>query len=142
MKTVGEILTTGVQTLSTQNSAAEAAAIMRNSNVGALPVIDAEKEAITGILTDRDIVLRVVAEGRDPNSVTSGEIMTDGILTCNDDQTLEEAGQIMEEKQVRRLLVLNPENGQAVGIVSLGDIALNAKPSLAGEVIHEVSKAS
>jgi len=139
--TVKEIVSRRIESVTTDDTVAAAAAAMKEAEVGAIPVLDDQRRAV-GILTDRDIVLRVVAERADPDEVLIGEVMTPGVISCVGDQTLAEAARIMEEHQVRRLLVLEDGSNRAIGIISLGDIAVHARRALAGEAIREVSKPS
>jgi predicted transcriptional regulator len=92
------------------------------------------------MLTDRDIVIRAVADGRDPMTTTVAEAMTAQVVHCREDQDVREAARMMEQHQVRRLLVVDHE-GRMVGIVSLGDIALTTgDDQLAGETLERVSE--
>lgn len=116
-----------------------AAEVMRLLNVGAVPVIDGDKAV--GILTDRDIALRVVAEGKDASATKAGDIMSKDVITCSEIVDTIEAARTMTQKQVRRLLV-NDEQGKIVGIVSLGDLATSISTTAAGEVIRDVSQPS
>lgn len=118
---VSEIMTSHVECISPDESLRSAAEMMRRLDVGALPVC--HEDRIEGILTDRDIVIRAVAQGRDCNETHVSEILTAGIRFCFEDQDSSEAGQIMEEHQIRRLVVLNRDK-RMVGIVSLGDLAV------------------
>jgi CBS domain-containing protein len=92
---------------------------MKARDIGALPVTDSEK--IKGMLTDRDIVLRCVAEGRDPATTTAREAMTEEIKFVFDDEDVSRAAEAMSDRQIRRLVVLN-RNKRLVGLVSMGDI--------------------
>lgn len=118
----------------------EAARRMRRLNIGMLPVCDGER--LIGTITDRDIAIRAIAEGRDPNSTRVREIMTPQVIYCFEDQDIREAAQVMEEKQIRRLPVLD-RNKRLVGIVSLGDVAVRTRnDQLAGEILERVSEPS
>lgn len=116
----------------------EAAKKMKQWGTGFVPV--GEDDRLLGAVTDRDIVLRAVAQGRDIMSTTLGDILSEHIEYCFDDEALEEAAKHMEEKQIRRLVVLNREK-RMVGILSLGDIACKAKDNnLSGEILDFISK--
>jgi CBS domain-containing protein len=94
------------------------------------------------MVTDRDIVVRAVAEGRDPNTTKVADVMSPQVAYCFEDQRVEEAAQMMEARQIRRLPILDREK-QLVGIVSLGDIAIGTRDEqLAGQVLEEVSAPS
>lgn len=111
---------------------------MANLDVGFLPVIDAT-EAV-GIITDRDIVVRGVVPGRDPAKTTVGEIMTVGVEIMSEHATVEDAAHLMEEKQIRRVLVQS-DDGRLVGVVSLGDIAVHSgNKELSGEALEKISE--
>ncbi len=90
------------------------------------------------MLTDRDIAVKGVARGCDPQQTTAHDVMTPGIVWVYDDEDVKEAARLFETKQIRRLPVLNRDK-RMVGIVSLGDLAVNARKSLAGEALKEVS---
>jgi CBS domain-containing protein len=111
---------------------------MRQLDVGALPVC--ERDRLVGIVTDRDIVIRGVASGLTPDTSTIREVMTVGVEYCFGDQGLSEAVQLMEEQQIRRLLVLD-RNKRLAGIVSLGDIAVRGRDDLlSGEALEQISE--
>lgn len=132
-----DIMSTDVRCVKPDNSIVEAAGLMRELDVGAVPVCDQDR--LTGMLTDRDLALRAVADGKDPASTTVREVMSEGIIYIFEDQSVEAAAHLMEEKQVRRLPVLN-RNKRLVGIVSLGDIAVRSHPAFSGEALKEVSQ--
>jgi CBS domain-containing protein len=116
----------------------EAAKMMKSLDVGSLPVCDGNR--LLGMLTDRDITIRATAEGRDPTTTTVRETMTEKILYCYEDQDVREAAQIMEERQIRRLPILNRDK-RLVGIVSLGDLAVDSgQEQIAGEALTEISR--
>lgn len=117
----------------------EAAQLMAELDVGALPVCSHDR--LAGILTDRDIAVRAVAHGRDPRQTKVQDAMTGGIVFIYEDDDVEEAARLFELKRVRRLPVLNKEK-RMVGIVSLGDLAVNAGAGLGGEALKEVSEPS
>ncbi|MEW6296415.1 MAG: CBS domain-containing protein [Thermodesulfobacteriota bacterium] len=133
-----EIMTQGVDVISPDATLQEAAAKMKTLDVGPLPVCDGDR--LVGMLTDRDIAVRAVAEGRDPTTTPVREVMTPEVIYCFEDQSVEEAAKLMEEKQIRRLPILN-RNKWLVGIVSLGDLAVGTgDQQLAGEVLEQVSE--
>jgi len=138
-KHVRDIVSRQVETVTGNQTVAAAAAAMKEADVGAIPVMNDGHRAV-GMLTDRDIVLRVVADRLDPQEVAVEKVMTPGVISCVSDQTLTEAARIMEEHQVRRLLVLEEGSNRAMGIISFGEIAVHARRALAAETIKEVSK--
>jgi CBS domain-containing protein len=136
---IRDIMTTEVKLVHPDTRIAEAASVMKDFDIGALPVVD-DGEPV-GMVTDRDIAVRVVADGRDPKRTTVREALSQGIVHAYDDQSLEEAANLMQEHQVRRLPVLNRDK-KLVGMVSMGDMALRGGQETAARVIEEVSKPS
>lgn len=135
---LSHIMTGGIETIPPQATLAEAAKKMASQDIGSLPVCG-ERRRVVGIITDRDITVRAVARGMDPNHTRVEEVMTRDVLSCSSDADVEDACQLMEQRQVRRLLVTDG-NDTPVGIVSLGDIALCLRESQAGEVLKKVSE--
>ena len=113
-----------------------AAKMMRDEDVGLAPVVEGDRLVAT--LTDRDIAVRVVAEGRDPESTTVREVASSDVVTVNPDQGLDQALHLMAEHQVRRLPVVE-ENGRLVGVVAQADVAEHADPSETGRMVEEIS---
>jgi CBS domain-containing protein len=140
---IREIMTHGAEVIYIDDTAQEAAAKMRELDVGALPVCDGDK--IQGVVTDRDMAIRLVAEGYDPARTKVSDIMTPGVSYCFDDQSVEEAVTLMEAEQIRRLPIFNHEK-QLVGMLSLGDIALRTEGTededLADEALRDISEPS
>jgi CBS domain-containing protein len=134
---IREIMTPDAQCIGPDESLVDATALMRQLDVGVLPVCDAGE--VVGMLTDRDVAVRAVADGRDPNETAVREIMTRGNVHVFDDQEIDEALRVMEDYQIRRAPVMNRE-GRLVGIVSLGDIAVDASAALSGEALKRVSQ--
>jgi CBS domain-containing protein len=134
---VRHIMTAEPKTLSTSMSAADAAGMMANYDVGSIPVLD-EDGALAGIVTDRDIVIRVVANRSDPDEVRLGDVATKVTVEVTPDTEIAAANQVMAEHKVRRLPVT--KEGALVGIVSLGDIAVAlASKRTVGETLEDVS---
>jgi CBS domain-containing protein len=136
---LSSIMTGGIETIRPQATLAEAAKKMASQDIGSLPVCGAERRTVIGIITDRDITVRAVARGMDPNLTRVEEVMTKDVLSCSSDSEVEAACELMEKRQVRRLLVTGDDD-TPVGIVSLGDIALCLRESQAGEVLKKVSE--
>src|SRR5262245_10689540 len=135
--TLKDIMTPNPQCVSPEDSLRDAARKMRDLDVGPLPVC--ENDRLVGILTDRDIVVRAIAEGRDPQDSRVRDVMTRGIDYCFDDDEVAEAAWHMEAKQIRRLAVLD-HNKRLVGIVSLGDLAVKSPDEhLTAEALEQVS---
>lgn len=137
---VRDIMTPRVETISPREVVADAAAKMKNLDVGSLPVCDGNR--LLGMITDRDITVRATSSGVHPHDRRVEEVMTPDVIFCFDDQDVSEAAQIMEVKQVRRLPVLN-RNMELVGIVALGDVATRAPDdSFKGEALQGISEPS
>jgi len=133
-----EIMTHGAEVIAPEATLQEAAKKMQRLDVGPLPVCDGER--LIGMLTDRDITVRAVAEGCDPTTTTVREAMTPDVAYCFEDQEVHEAAQIMEQYQIRRLPILN-RNKRLVGLVSLGDLAVSPdNRRLASKVLEQVSE--
>jgi CBS domain-containing protein len=132
-----EIMTPGVEVVTPEATIQEAAEKMRHLDIGPLPVCDGDR--LVGLLTDRDITVRAVAEGRNPTTTQVRDVMTPEVVYGYDDQDSQDAARLMEQYQIRRLPVLNHDK-RLVGMVSLGDLAVHAGgQSLAGEVLEQVS---
>jgi CBS domain-containing protein len=131
------IMTPEVDLIDPETSVRAVAQKMRDDDVGAVPV--AENDRLVGMVTDRDIVLRAIAEGADVGSCTARQVMSPNILYCFDDQSPEEVLRYMSENQVRRLPVLNRAK-YLVGMVSLGDLAQHSPAEQAGEALRGISK--
>ena len=123
-RTVEEIMTTNTRTVNADDTVLEAAQVMRDSDIGDVVVV--EDGQVAGIVTDRDIVVRAVAEGRDADSTTVGDIATTGIEAIEPEATVDHALRTMREHDIRRLPVV--KNGRPVGIISLGDLAVEREP--------------
>lgn len=136
---VKELMTRNPEKIRASDPVKKAAEMMKHLNVGAVPVVDGDKAV--GILTDRDIAVRVVAEGKDTSATKAGDIMSSEVISCSEIVDAIEAAKTMIQKQVRRLVV-NDDQGRIVGIVSLGDLATSINTTAAGEVIREVSQPS
>jgi CBS domain-containing protein len=134
---IREVMTSNPRAIEPSTSVQEAAKLMRDQDVGPIPIV--ESGLVAGILTDRDIVLRVVAEGKDPSSTSAGEVASRDLVTVDPEQTLDEALRLMAKHQVRRLPVCE-EDGRLVGIVAQADVALQADDRSTGEVVEEISK--
>jgi CBS domain-containing protein len=123
-ETVQEIMTTNTRTVNADATVVDAARVMRDSDIG--DVIVTDDGQVTGILTDRDIVVRGVAEGRDAESTAVSEICTTGVQAIEPGASVDDALRTMREHDIRRLPVV--KNGRPVGIISLGDLAVEREP--------------
>lgn len=132
--TLRDVMTSDPTTLATSASVRDAARVMADQSIG--NVIVMQDDNVYGIVTDRDITVRAVAEGRDPQSTTVGDICTTNPQTLSPDDSVREAVQLMRDSAVRRIPVV--ENGRPVGIVALGDLAVERDPDSA---LSEISAA-
>jgi CBS domain-containing protein len=132
-----DIMTEEVEVIQPDTLIKDAAAMMRDLDVGVLPVTNGR--ALSGVLTDRDIVVRSTAEGNNPGDVRAGSIISEDVAWCYEDDEVETASNKMKKNKIRRLPIVNREN-ELVGIVSLGDLAVEADEDMAGETLEEVSK--
>ena len=120
---IAEIMTQDPEVVTSDSILTDAALKMRELDVGMLPI--GKDDRLVGMLTDRDITIRATAEGRDPTKTQVHEVMTQEVVYCFEDQDVLEAAKLMQEKQIRRLPILNQEK-RLVGIVSLGDVAVHS----------------
>ena len=137
-KSVREAMTEDPRSIGQSASVVEAAQLMREEDIGSLPITDEEK--LVGMLTDRDITTRVVAQAGDPNATSVGEVYSRDLISVEPDNDLEEALGLMARHQVRRLPVV--ENGKLVGIVAQADIALKESETKTGELVEAISARS
>jgi CBS domain-containing protein len=136
---VRHAMTEAPKTANSDMSAADAAALMKQFDVGAVPVVDQGK--LVGLVTDRDLVLRVLANRQDPQGVRLGDILTKTPATVTPDTQLSEARDLMAEHKIRRLPVVKGE--ELVGILSLGDVALaSASERAVGEALEDISESA
>jgi CBS domain-containing protein len=133
---VMDVMHSSVTWVAPSTPVSDVARKMRDEDIGAIPI--GENDRLVGMVTDRDIVCRVLADGLDVSRVTAGDIMSHGILYCRADEDVEDAIRIMEKNQVRRLPVIN-EKKRMVGMLSLGDISHKVPRSLSGEVVEAVA---
>ena len=138
MTTVADVMTPGVETTTSSEALRDAARTMREGDFGSMPVVDDGR--LVGILTDRDIVVRGVAEGLDPTVARVGDVASRTPVAVAPDQDLDEAMELMAEHRVRRLPVV--DDGRLVGVVSQADVALEAKEKKTGEVVQQISEPS
>ena len=135
---VSEVMTAQVATATPRTTVAEIARTMAEVESGAVPVTDDGE--VVGLITDRDIVLRVVAEGMGLDTPVA-EVMTEGVETCLEDDNVADATAKMGAKQIRRLVVLNAD-GKLAGILSLGDVAVDYGAKAVGKTLGEISENS
>jgi CBS domain-containing protein len=134
---IRDAMTSNPRGVDASTTIVDAARLMKSEDVGPLPVVEGGR--LVGMVTDRDIVLRVVAEGKDPQSSTVGEIASRDLVTIDPQQDLDEALRLMAQHQVRRLPVVE-EDGRLVGILAQADIARQGKDEQTGQVVQEISE--
>ena len=135
MKAISDIMTRDVKVISPDGNLQQAAQMMRDQDIGSIPVCNGKK--LVGMITDRDIVIRALADGKSPTDVKASDIMTDDIFWCYEDQTAGEVLQQMGDQQIRRIPVINRDK-ELCGIVSLGDLATRANTDT-DETLEDVS---
>ena len=135
---VRDVMTGDPRSISVSASVAEAARLMRDEDIGSLPVTDGE--ALVGMITDRDITIRVVAEAADTQTTPVGDVASRDVISVGPDDDLDEALQLMARHQVRRLTVV--EEGRLVGIVAQADIALRENETKTGQLVEAISEPS
>ncbi|MDP4158415.1 MAG: CBS domain-containing protein [Bacillota bacterium] len=134
---VQQVMTNSVDWVTSNSTVTEIAQLMKKDDVGSVPVCDGEK--LVGIITDRDIVLKVVAAGDFNKNISAREIMNTNVVTVTSDQDVHEAADLMSKYQIRRLPVV--EQGRLVGIVALGDLAIEKiHINEAGDALSDISQ--
>jgi CBS domain-containing protein len=136
-KKVRDMMTKNPCAIDADKPVAYAAKMMRDEGVGLAPIVEGQK--LIGTVTDRDIAIRVVADGQDPQTTTVREIATTRLVTIDPEQDIDEAMQLMSDHQVRRLPVVE-EDGKLAGVVAQADIAEHASAKDTGKVVEEISR--
>jgi CBS domain-containing protein len=136
-KSIREAMTSNPCAIEADRSVAYAAKMMKLEDVGLAPIV--ENGRLVGALTDRDIVVRVVAEGKDPDTVSVRDVSSENLVTIDPQQGLDEALGLMARYQVRRLPVVE-DDGRLVGVLAQADVAGEAKPKKTGEMVDEISR--
>jgi CBS domain-containing protein len=136
-KSIRELMSSNPCAIEADKPVAYAAKMMKQEDVGLAPVVEGDR--LVGTLTDRDIVVRVVAEGKDPQTVSVREVASTDLVTVDPRQELDEALQLMANKQVRRLPVVE-EDGRLVGVLAQADIAREAKEKQTGRLVEDISQ--
>jgi CBS domain-containing protein len=134
--TVREAMTASPRSIESSESVVQAARLMASEDVGSLPVVDGD--ALVGMITDRDLVLQVLAKDLDPSKVTIAEVASENPVVAKPDESLDSALQRMAEEQIRRLPVV--EEGRLVGILAQADVARAARPDSTGEMVEQISQ--
>lgn len=136
MKTARDIMTTPAETLAPTTTLTEAAQQLRDLNVGSLPILDGDH--LLGVVTDRDIVVRGIAEGLDPSNATVAEVATGAVVTVDVDDDAEKVARVMGERQVRRVPVF--DGGKFVGVIAQADVARDLDARTTGDVVEDISQ--
>lgn len=136
MAQIRDLMTENPSSCERGASVAEAAKVMARENVGPIPIVEGGR--LVGVVTDRDLVVRVIAEGRDPESTTVGEVASSDLVTLSPDDSLDQALELLAKHQVRRLPVVEDE--RLVGILAQADVARHAREVQTGEVVEQISK--
>ncbi len=134
---LSEIMTREVEIIQPDDTLRLAAQKMRDRDIGFLPVCDGD--SLMGVLSDRDITIRVFADGMDINVMLGRDLMTTPAIYCFDDQDVKDAAKLMGENQIRRLVILGRESERVVGVISLGDLARKGI-DVSGQVLQRVSE--
>ena len=138
---VQDVMSRSIEYVPSSTTLAEAAIRMRESDTGFLPIGDSDHDKLQGVITDRDIVVRAIAEGRDPNSATVKEFKTNKVLYCYQNDSIESAADNMREQQVYRLVVLDDQSSKRMcGVVSLGDVVRHDHEHLGGETARGITE--
>ena len=135
---LSEIMTTDVEIIQPDDTLKMAAQKMRDRDIGFLPVCDGTD--LMGVLSDRDIAIRALADGMDIAVMLGRDLMTTPAIYAFDDQDVAEAAKIMEENQIRRLVILSRDDKRLVGVISLGDLARKGITDISGRVLQKVSE--
>jgi CBS domain-containing protein len=134
---IRELMTANPRAIEADKPVAEAAKMMRDEDVGLAPIVEGDR--LVGTVTDRDIAIRVVAEGRDPESTTVREVASTDLVTIDPEQSLDEALRLMAQHQVRRLPVVE-EDGRLVGVLAQADVARHGEDRETGQVVERISQ--
>lgn len=133
---VRQVMHKGVEACDPATPVAVIAKLMKTGDIGAAPIVENGK--IVGMVTDRDLALRTLADGRDPNKLTARDVMSASVSCCGEDEEIDNAVRLMEERKIRRLPVTDAKS-KLVGILSLGDISHAVSQSVSGELVKAVS---
>lgn len=134
---VHEVMTDNPRCVTAETLVSEAAQLMESEDVGSLPILDGEQ--VAGVVTDRDIVIRAIAHGKDPRGMPVREVASRDLVTIRADEDLSEALKLMASHQVRRLPVVDDDN-RLVGVLAQADVAIEVKERAVGEMVEEISK--
>jgi len=134
---LNQIMTRDVEIIHPDDTLETAAQKMRDRDIGFLPVCDGDR--LIGVLTDRDLIMRALAEGKESKTTLGSDLVTSPAIYCFDDQSVDEAAKLMHDNQIRRIVILGRDK-RMVGVVSLGDLAMNIDDKKSGDVLQSVSE--
>ena len=135
---ISDVMTANPECVSGRDTLVDAARIMRDSDTGVVPVLDGKK--VIGLITDRDIVVRAIADGKDINNVRVNEVMTKQVRSVKEDSSVDEVLNLMSSAEIRRVPVVNSSD-ELVGIVSIGDLAKTNRDGKIGQTVEKISEA-
>jgi len=143
MKKCSDVMTKNPVCSLPNDGVAKVAGLMKSKDIGSVPIIENEQtKKLVGMVTDRDLALRIVANGRDPKSTTAEDVMTRKVVTCQADDKLQKALDAMSEHQLRRIPVVDNNNG-IVGIIAQADVATRVdQPEKTAELVKDISQSS
>jgi CBS domain-containing protein len=141
MKTCADVMTKDPVCALPEDSVRKVAEVMRSQDIGPVPIVDSlDRRLLVGIVTDRDLALKVVAEGRDPETTRVGDVMTGDLVSCREDDDVSKALNAMSNMQLRRIPVVD-RDGRIVGIIAQADVATRLdEPEKTGEVVKDISE--
>jgi CBS domain-containing protein len=141
MKKCDEVMTKNPVCCLPNDMVVKAAKLMKSGNVGSVPVIDNETtRKLVGIVTDRDLALKIVANGKDPKSTNVGSVMTAKVVCCQSEDDLQKAMDLMSKNQLRRIAIIDKDS-RVVGIISQADVATRVdKPKRTAEMVKDISQ--
>jgi CBS domain-containing protein len=134
---VKDVMTTRPRSVTPDTPVSQVAELMEHEDVGSIPVVEGDR--LVGLVTDRDIVVRAVARGKDPRGMPAREVSSQDLVTVEEEASLSDALQLMANHQVRRLPVVDDES-RLIGVVSQADVALEAKEKDTGELVEQISR--
>jgi len=135
---IKDIMTRNVEIVHPDDTLQHAAQKMRERDIGFLPVYEGDQ--LVGVVSDRDLVLRGLAEGMSAKDTLGRDMVTSPVFSCYEDDDVKEAAKIMEKNQIRRMVVRDRNDKKVIGIVSLGDLATNTDKKMSGDVLQSVSE--
>ena len=137
---IRSVMTANPATCGRDATLQDVARLMKQNDCGEIPIVDDDRRPL-GVITDRDIAVRAIAEGKDPRNASAADYMTSPVATVRDDGKLEDVCKLMEQSQIRRVVVVD-QRGSVAGIVAQADIALSGRDKTTAQVVKQVSNPS